>query len=66
MCPEPQDAIMEEVDKLNQLIADCCPEVFDNRFSSMADDADHKEEADALGRHRRNILSEAAESKKTR
>lgn len=56
---------MQEVDKLNQLIAECCPEVFDNRFQPTAETTDLREETDLLHRHRLNILTEAVGSKKS-
>jgi hypothetical protein len=58
------DAIMLEVEKLNQLVMDTCPEVFDSRFSSDVDDLDLTLAQDSLNKHRLKILSEARSVKK--
>ncbi len=59
------DAIMLEVEKLNQLVMDTCPEVFDSRFSLDVDDLDLSLAKDSLNKHRLKILSEASNVKKT-
>jgi hypothetical protein len=52
------DAIMLEVEKLNQLVMDTCPEVFDNRVHPELEDLDLKQAVASLNQHRLNILSE--------
>lgn len=55
---------MREVLKLQRLIADCCPEVLFQREDPVPDSLDLKDEADALNRHRLNILIEATGKRK--
>ncbi|MCF8258559.1 MAG: hypothetical protein K9J06_13465 [Flavobacteriales bacterium] len=64
MSADRQDEIMQEVVKLQQLIAECCPEVM-FQYKEIPDSIDLKEETDALNRHRLNIISEATGRKKS-
>jgi len=59
-----QDEIMLEVVKLQRLIAKVCPEVL-FQSKEAPDSIDMKEEADALNRHRLNILTEATGKKRS-
>ena len=59
------DEIMLEVEKLNQLVMETCPEVFDNRFNHDLDDLDLTLAKDSLNKHRLKILSEASSVTKT-
>lgn len=55
---------MLEVVKLQRLIAKVCPEVL-FQSKEAPDSIDMKEEADALNRHRLNILTEATGKKRS-
>lgn len=60
MAYDQMDAIMLEVKKLNQLVMETCPEVFDNRFNPDLDDLDLTLAKDSLNKHRLKILLEAS------
>lgn len=64
MSTDRQNEIMLEVVKLQKLIAKVCPEVLFQK-KDVPDKVDMKEEADALHRHRLNILSEVTGKKKS-
>lgn len=65
MTPDRTDEIMMEVRKLQDLIEECCPEVFRMQDQEIPDRINIRKEMDALNRHRLSILSEAIDSKKT-
>jgi hypothetical protein len=60
-----QDEIMEEVVKLQRLIADCCPEVFSLHEDIVPDSIDPMAEIDVLNRHRLSIMMEATGKKES-
>jgi len=57
------DEIMLEVRKLNRLIAECCPEVFDARHQHEAATLELRHETEILSRHRQRILTQAVDTK---
>lgn len=52
--------ILLEVRKLQELIEECCPEVFNERLQDIGPAHDPNSGLEALNRHRKSILEEAA------